>query len=336
MKQIIARFLCVWLLVCPATGLCADGAAQAEGYTLVIPPRYDNASGFSEGLAPIMLDKKWGFIDTAGNEVVPPKYDDAENFSEGLAKVGLGDYKTGKYGFIDKAGSEVVPLRYDNAVSFDHGLAAVMLDGKWGFIDQTGQEVAPCKYYTVCAFSDGLARVGMGDGEDGLWGFVDTTGREVIPCQFSRVGDKGDDWRWSTADAHPFAEGLAAAWVPSDDDGENIGKFGVIDKAGKVVVPFELEYDEAGKFRDGLMAVMQIDQAGYRDAVGDAYQTVDEDEDDEDDEDYAITHYAKVGFMDTTGKQVIPLMYTCPFYAGNGCLEARYLMPEFSEGLPLS
>lgn len=42
-----------------------------------------------------------------------------------------------------------------------------------------------------------------------------------------------------------------------------------------------MEYDEAGKFSDGLMAVMQIDQAGYRDAVGDADQVDEGDKADE-------------------------------------------------------
>ena len=67
--------------------------------------QYKNIGDFSEGLARVKLNDKWGFIDKTGKEVVPPKYDETGNFHEGLAKVKL----NGKYGFIDTTGKEVVP-----------------------------------------------------------------------------------------------------------------------------------------------------------------------------------------------------------------------------------
>ena len=66
--------------------------------------KYDDANNFSEGLARVKLNGKYGYIDKQGTEVIPLKYDYANNFSEGLALVGLAD----KYGFIDKQGTEVV------------------------------------------------------------------------------------------------------------------------------------------------------------------------------------------------------------------------------------
>ena len=62
------------------------------------------------------------------------KYDDAYNFSEGLALVKL----NGKYGYIDKQGNEVIPLKYDYANNFLEGLALVRLNGKYGYIDKQG------------------------------------------------------------------------------------------------------------------------------------------------------------------------------------------------------
>jgi hypothetical protein len=70
----------------------------------------DNAGYFSEGLTPVKLNNKWGFIDKTGKEVIPIKYDNAGYFSEGLAPVKL----NGKCGFIDKTGKEVIPIKYDN------------------------------------------------------------------------------------------------------------------------------------------------------------------------------------------------------------------------------
>ncbi|RLG25198.1 WG repeat-containing protein, partial [Methanosarcinales archaeon] len=56
-------------------------------------------------------------------------------FSERLARV----VKNGKYGFVDKKGKIVIPLKYDNAGSFSEGLAWVEKDGKEGFVDKKGK-----------------------------------------------------------------------------------------------------------------------------------------------------------------------------------------------------
>ena len=61
---------------------------------------------------------------------IPFIYDDALTFSEGLAPV----KKDGKWGCVDKTGKEVVPPIYDGARGGEDGLAAVKKDGKWGFI----------------------------------------------------------------------------------------------------------------------------------------------------------------------------------------------------------
>ena len=83
----------------------------------MIPCKYDYAYSFSEGLAGVEINGKWGFIDKRGNEVIPCKYDYSNNgyfFSEGLAGVKLNE----KCGFIDKKGKEVVPCKYDRAEDF--------------------------------------------------------------------------------------------------------------------------------------------------------------------------------------------------------------------------
>ena len=69
-----------------------------------------------------------------GVVAIPAKYDYAEDFSEGLAKVTL----NGKWGYIDKSGNEVIPIKYDDAYSFENGKAEVLLKGKYGTIDKQG------------------------------------------------------------------------------------------------------------------------------------------------------------------------------------------------------
>ena len=210
----------------------------------VVPIQYDNVCDFTEGLAGVKLKGKWGFIDKSGKEVVPPKYVDVDYFHEGLAKVGL----KGKWGFVDKSGKEVVPLKYENVWEFREGLASVELNGKQGFVDKSGKEVVPLKYDWVKFFSEGLARVELND----KWGFINKSGKEVVPLKYDWVGF--------------FSEGLATV--------ELNGKGGYINKSGKEVVP--IKYDEVWDFTEGLAGVELK---------------------------------GKWGFIDKSGKEVVPLKY---------------------------
>jgi len=57
---------------------------------IVIPIRFEEAYPFSRksgGLALVMVNNKYGFIDTKGNMVIPAIYDLAVDFSEGFACV---------------------------------------------------------------------------------------------------------------------------------------------------------------------------------------------------------------------------------------------------------
>ena len=69
-------------------------------------------------------------MDRKGNLIVPYKYDDIYNFSEGLAAVRL-NYK---WGYIDNAGVEVVPCKYSDCTSFRSAIAFVCdkITCKWG------------------------------------------------------------------------------------------------------------------------------------------------------------------------------------------------------------
>ena len=63
----------------------------------------DPAPQFSEGLAPVMVNGKFGFADQTGKLVIPASFSEARNFAEGLAPVGVGR----KVGYIDKTGKFV-------------------------------------------------------------------------------------------------------------------------------------------------------------------------------------------------------------------------------------
>src|SRR5262245_834004 len=72
-----------------AAAVNKDAAVQPA--TMAIPARFDEAGQFSEGLAPVRIGGKFGYVDTQGEVVIPPQFDFANPFSEGVAAAGAGN-----------------------------------------------------------------------------------------------------------------------------------------------------------------------------------------------------------------------------------------------------
>ena len=86
----------VLLILAMIVGIFQTGEVFAKA-------KYDEVGSFSEGLAVVMKDDKYGYINKKGEEVVEPKYDDASSFSEGIAPVREGD----NWYIIDKKGKVI-------------------------------------------------------------------------------------------------------------------------------------------------------------------------------------------------------------------------------------
>ncbi|MDY5615840.1 MAG: WG repeat-containing protein [Helicobacter sp.] len=75
-------------------------------------------------------------MDKSGKIVIKPQFDFAWSFSEGLALVEL----NGKYGFIDKSGKIVINPQFDEIDHFKP--IGIQINGKWGTIDENGKFIA--------------------------------------------------------------------------------------------------------------------------------------------------------------------------------------------------
>ena len=91
------------------------------------------------------------FLDN-NNREIDFKYDVYHPFYENLAAVYSDSEK--KYGFINRAGEVIIPFDYEDAGSFSNGLAPVEKDGKWGYISPSNQVVIPFKYDKAGDFVD--------------------------------------------------------------------------------------------------------------------------------------------------------------------------------------
>jgi serine/threonine protein kinase len=131
---------------------------------MVIPPQFDNAENFHEGLAIVVINKKYGYIDKTGKMRIPPQFDDCGNFSEGLARVEINE----QYGYIDKTGKMRILPQFDDCGNFSEGLARVKINEQYGYIDKTGKMRIPPQFDDCGNFSEGLAPVKT----NGKYGYI--------------------------------------------------------------------------------------------------------------------------------------------------------------------
>lgn len=135
------------------------GLMDNEG-KIVVPPKYDRLTNFSQGLMAVKSDSLWGYINEQGEEVIPPQYQFAGAFSYGMARV----ISNGKWGYIDITGKIVIPCQFDYIGEFAEGLVNARTNGLYGYIDRTGKTVIPFRYEDADPFENGRATVTL-DGE---------------------------------------------------------------------------------------------------------------------------------------------------------------------------
>jgi len=212
---------------------------------------------------------KFGFKDKTGRIVIEPTYDDAGDFAFGLAPVNLGAKRVvlgpgghrtgGKWGYINEQGKVIVPLALTYAREFSDGLAQVFDEEGVRFIDTGGRTVLTVAGAEQAGdFSEGIAPVYV---------YRSVQGKGWQTSFFNRKGEKVfsvDGY------AEEFHEGLAVLTVRDKGDPE-AGKYGFIDRTGKVVIA--PQFAEAFDFSEGLAAVRTEKTTVYR--MGDHWGYVD-------------------------------------------------------------
>lgn len=205
---------------------------------------------FSEGLAAVKRDVRFGYINTHGEIVIPVQYFDAFEFSEGLAAVDIGkdldehEERRPKIGFIDQEGRLKIGAKYDHAFSFKNGRNIVTKNGRQGAINKEGIEVVPLEYIFPTyhnAFQDGLSfayRYEEYQQGEALLGILSKNGTWIREPFFEKIRE--------------FSEGLAAA---------KKGKWGFIDGKGNWAIP--PNFSEVRDFKEGLAIFFQNGKAGY-------------------------------------------------------------------------
>lgn len=286
-------------------GLVAAGKNQKYGFInisgeVIIPLKYDLAYSFSDGRAVVMRNNKWGYIDRDGNEVVPLLYDNATNFSDGRAAVCVGDYKTGRrWGVIDINGENIISPVYDDMSPFCGGYARVVVSGKGcGIINRNGTEVIPCKYNIENTYPKNTwfpaGRILASD-KNRRFFLLDKKGREVLALdEYAHV---------QPLPRSGYAQSIQGYLLAQKRE----GKSGVIDAAGKVIIPFN--YTRMQLESDSILLVFDGNNMGYLSLTGEVLLAPQPDR--------PVTHFEDgivkllneksntVYFMDRNGKTIV-------------------------------
>ena len=186
----------------------------------------ENAGWFEkgQGLCPVQVNGKWGYINTTGNVAIPCVYEDAYNFkNEGVAVV----KQKGKYGLINKRGEILVPCvksDYDYVPLPHDGVICIYIENleETKCIDVSGNHLFAISG-RVGDFSEGVATI-TSYKEEGKYsiGVINKSGEYIIPEGIY---------------SHISAFHYGVAEVSS----ETTGKRGFINRQGEAVVP--LKYD---------------------------------------------------------------------------------------------
>lgn len=325
------------------------GFFNAKSKEKICSAIYDDAYPFTEGLAAVKTNGKWGFIDNSAVEVIKPIYDEVSSFSDGLAAV-----KLGKYGYINRMNEIIIPFQFYNAGPFRNGVAEV--NEKQGYksslINSSGIRIS--SYYKGI----GQYEYGFFIVENEYQGVINKIGTIVFPLSLDiawmlnrtyLIALKDHNWNiinietknehvLKYEDAYPsMIEGTARVVIEEkwglinmygfeiikpfydyiSEFEENMaiicldGKMGYVNSRFEIVI--DLIYDKALNFRNNLALVSQNNKCMLIDNTG---KTISEIE-----EGYIIEsscvngfpeikQYGKLGLVDFNGKLLTQIKYS--------------------------
>ena len=210
----------------------------------VIPPTYQYASDFQQGVAIVKKGRNYMYINLKGEPVIQD-FDNyvIQNFDNYVYVIEpsdntyiVGVRKECKYMVYDLNGNLLDT--YDGFINNWSGNAifGVKKGGKWGYIDGYGKVIVPFEYEEVNNFSEGLAAVR----KDGKWGYINLKNEVVIPIEFTNIG------------VGSFKNGVATYYTDSG--------IGLINLKGEIIA--EPKYDSI-EYVKGNIAIVSFDDYYY-------------------------------------------------------------------------
>lgn len=312
-----------------SVGLCDRNGVE------IVPCIYDAvwSNQFKDyGYCTVTKDGKKGVVNKAGKLIIPCKYDDISIWylkENKVLEVKSGD----KAGAVNKEGNEILPCKFEKILVLEYGYIEATINGKVGLYNHQGKSVLPCEFDEI--YSHQLKEQDYCEVEiNNKFGIYHKNGKVLIPCLFESISSINQRYGyWETK-----MDGKRGAWntegkeiLPSiyDDiyyDVENNhfevkkeSKRGIFDVDGKEIIPCKFEWvSKSGDYvvvtndeKKGLYSYnerKEIFKCEYAWIGGVQEGLVP----------FKKVKDGKCGYMDLTGKIIIPLIYdtVSPFKDG--------------------
>ena len=246
------------------------------------PLRYSETSPSDGPIYPVRVGKRWGLIDARGKQLAPFSYGGISFLIGrllpvnvgGTCDVGMMKCSGGRVGVLNLQGKLILPARY---------ACADTTDGEDGSSEIRAMEVP--------------AKSAPGDPPctGGLWRIFDGAGRPMSPDSYAYIElFHGARTTRAVKDGRCTDKGVCS-----------VGKWGLVDRVGKVFVPFRYDWIDLPDDENGTAFVLG-GKWGFLDARGRVaaaakYEMIDVDEG-------AVRFRAagKWGVMDPSGKVLVP------------------------------
>lgn len=229
---------------------------------------------FENGIAPVEVNKDWGYLNAEGKLILAAEYDKAEPFGKHHGVV----MKDKTFFIVDRKGglTEVTLSGVEDLNRFSEGLAPVRVNGLWGLMNAQQEIVIEAKFRSIGYMSFGVAWVKTVNGDVG---FIDKTGAWTVEPKYRAAKDMTADMLarvkndngWLYVNIRGAEKDLPDADTFGDFSnglayGKKDGKVGFFNKKGEWVV--EPKYDAVRDFQNGLAAVRLNDKWGFIDKTG--------------------------------------------------------------------
>ncbi len=318
---------------------------------IVTKGKYNNIELSTIGIAIVMQDTLKGIIDKTGTEIIKCKYNNIRLIDSGIIEVKESNIykllnlkgeeisnehfddiqrhyysiiarKNGKYGIVTKYWETIAPFIYDSVIVLSERAFITLKSGKWSLHDTSGKLLTAITYDKIEQVNSAYDRCHIGYlvKVDGKTGALDANGKEIIPCIYNSIERTLDPDIVIIEMAYKYgyisAQGkilLPCIYERVTDVNDGIG-FGFKDKKWTMVNSFgcvhQLPYTNVNAFNNWLCSVEINGKYGYIDTTGkEVIPAVYDNAGNFDDNITWVQLNNKEGLIDRTGRMIFPAIY---------------------------
>ncbi|WP_439879779.1 WG repeat-containing protein [Pontibacter sp. MBLB2868] len=229
-------------------------------------------------------------------------------------------YKRQKlWGYADSTGVIRVAPKYQHAEPIYAGVARVMLNNLYGLVNDKGKEVLAPQFDKIEKFDGQLATVVL----NGKQGVINKGGEIIVPAIYSSALPLRDAYNKLTNYVVVYNYERIVPDLPGVTHEAYKQVYGLFDAAGKEIRP--LMYSGIRAIGDGVVRISIGKTFSYIDDKGETIIKEVTYFADKQQDGVAVVHDEgrKYGYMDRTGKLIIPILYEAAFDFENGFAAAK-------------